>query len=995
VEGERVQFRVLGRVEADHDGEPVPLGRRRERCLFGVLLLDAGVSIPADRLARLLWDDQPTATARAALNTHVSRLRNRLDPHHDGSLGIRLVSRNGGYLAEVDPQTIDATRFRSMVEQARTVAEPVERSARLRDALALWRGPVLADEASARLRERIGSELTELRMVATELMVEAELAGGRHRELIGELFALTAEHPHRERLAGQLMLALYRSDRYADALAAYQGLSDRLAEGLGVVPGRSVSTLHTAMLRRDIPLGAYLGAGAARPLSDAVAGRLPAAAPGDLPTTAPGDLPAGAPGELPPRPPQEPRAPVPRQLPAAPPWFTGRASELSVLTKSLAVYIGGETVPILAIGGAGGVGKTWLALRWAYQNLDRFPDGQLYVNLRGFDPSGQPTAPATAVRGFLDALGAAPATIPADRDAQFGLYRSLVAGRQMLIVLDNARDTGQIADLLPGSATCTVIVTSRDRLTGLVSRHGADCLSLDVLDEVDSRELLVRRLGIQRLAEEPDAVASLLAGCGGLPLALGIAAARAVMQPVAGLAVIAGELRDATTRLSALDEDGSQASLRAVLSWSYATLTDRQAGVFAALGLAADPDIGLPAAAALAGLPVAEMAAALRALEQRSLLQQHLPGRWRMHDLIRLYAAEQAARDLPEDRRAAAIGRLVGFYLHTAHSASRLLDPHRPPIPVAGPVAGTDPQPLPDETAALAWLDAEHQCLLAIQRHAATWGRHREAWQLAWTLDPLHGRRGHLHDNVVVWRNGLAAARHLGDPDMQAVAHRRIGNAFVRARRFADAVDHLDLALAVAEQSADLSGQAHTRLALAQAFGEQGDDQRALEHATEAGRLYRSVDNPVREANALNTSGWYLARLGRHDEARSHLAAALTLSRRHSFRDTEADTLDSLGYLAHRAGRHADAARHYEQALALFGDLGNTYGEADTLNRLGAVHADLGGNDRARHVWRAAIELYEAQRRTADADRVRRQLRDLDRAPAGTVGAGDAQAEIG
>ncbi|HEY2671665.1 MAG TPA: BTAD domain-containing putative transcriptional regulator, partial [Rugosimonospora sp.] len=972
------------RVEADHDGEPVPLGRRRERCLFGVLLLDAGVSIPADRLARLLWDDQPTATARAALNTHVSRLRNRLDPHHDGSLGIRLVSRNGGYLVEVDPQAIDATRFRSMVERARTVAEPVERSARLREALALWRGPVLADEASPRLRERIGSELTELRMATTELMVDAELAGGHHRELIGELFALTAEHPYRERLAGQLMLALYRSDRYADALAAYQGLSDRLAEGLGVVPGPSVSTLYTAMLRRDIPPGAYPGAGVARPLPDAVAGRLPAPAPARAP----------APGGLPARAAQEPPIRVPRQLPAAPPWFTGRASELSVLTKSLAVYTGGETVPILAIGGAGGVGKTWLALRWAHQNLDRFPDGQLYVNLRGFDPSGQPTAPATAVRGFLDALGAAPATIPADPDAQFGLYRSLVAGRQMLIVLDNARDTGQIADLLPGSATCAVIVTSRDRLTGLVSRHGADCLSLDVLDEVDSRELLVRRLGIQRLAEEPDAVASLLAGCGGLPLALGIAAARAVMQPVAGLAVIAGELRDATTRLSALDEDGSQASLRAVLSWSCATLTDRQAGVFAALGLAADPDIGLPAAAALAGLPAAEVAAALRAMEQRSLLQQHLPGRWRMHDLIRLYAAEQAARDLPEDRRAAAIGRLVGFYLHTAHSASRLLDPHRPPIPVAGPVAGADPQPLPDETAALAWLDAEHQCLLAIQRHAATWGRHREAWQLAWTLDPLHGRRGHLHDNVAVWRAGLVAARHLDDPDMQAVAHRRIGNALVRARRFGDAVDHLGLALAVAEQSGDLSGQAHTRLALAQAFGDQGDDQRALEHATQAGRLYRSVDNPVREANALNTSGWYLARLGRHDEARAHLEAALALSRRHSFRDTEADTLDSLGYLAHRAGRHADAVRHYEQALALFRDLGNTYGEADTLTRLGAVHADLGGHDGARHAWRPAIELYEAQRRAADADRVRRQLRDLDRAPAGMAGAGDARAEV-
>ncbi|WP_203919900.1 AfsR/SARP family transcriptional regulator [Rugosimonospora africana] len=956
-----MQFRVLGRVEADHDGEPVPLGRRRERCLFGVLLLDAGTPIPAERMAALLWDDQPTATARAALNTHMSRLRNRLDPHHDGSLGIRLVSRNGGYLAEVDPQRIDAARFRTMVERARTVADPVERAARLREALALWRGPILADEATPRLRERIGAELTELRMTATELMVDAELAGGRHQDLVGELAALTAEHPYREGLAAQLMLALYRSDRYAEALAAYQGLSERLAEGLGVAPGAQVSKLYTAMLRRDVPPGVHSASQIPR--------RPPARETDRAPSTGPER--------------------VPRQLPAAPPWFTGRADELSTLSKALASPTGGETVPIVAIGGSGGVGKTWLALRWAYQNLHRFPDGQLFVNLHGFDPSMQPTPPATAIRGFLDALGAAPSTIPADPDAQIGLYRSLMAGRRMLIVLDNARDTTQVTDLLPGSATCTVIVSSRDRLTGLVSRHGADCLSLDVLGEAESWDLLARRLGVQRLAEEPDAAAALLAGCGGLPLALGIAAARAATQPASGLAAIAEELRDTTTRLSALDEDDVQASLRAVLSWSCAALTERQAEVFALLGFAADPDISLPAAAALAGLPAAETIGVLRALERRSLVQQHTTGRWRMHDLVRLYAAEQA-QVLPADRRSAAISRLVSFCLHTAFAAGQLLDPHRPPIALADPVAGVDPHPLPDEAAALAWLDAEHGCLLALQQRAGAWGRHREAWQLAWTLDPLHGRRGHLHDNVASWQAGLAAAQHVGDLDMQTLAHRRLGNAFVRADRFGDGTDHLGHALEVAEQAGDPAGQAPTHLALALAFGQQGNDERALEHASQAGRLYRGLDNPVREAIALNMVGWYLTRLGRHDEARTNLRSALALSRRHSFRDTEADTLDSLGYLAYRAGQHADAGEHYEQALTLYRDLGNSYGEADTLERLGTAHAAVGDHARARGSWRSAIELYEAQRRASDAGRLRQRMRDLDAAPVTDVPASGA-----
>ena len=933
-----MEFRLLGRLEAERDGQPVELGRRRERCLLGLLLLEVNRPIPVDRLVALLWDDDAPPTARSSLHTHVSRLRGRLDPDGTGRGGVRLVARDGGYLAEADEHTIDAYRFRVLLRRAQETGPP-DRVDLLRRALALWRGPLLADVASPRLRERVGAELTEQRVLATELMIDAELAAGRHQEVLGELAALTAEVPYRERFVGQFMLALYRSGRHADALAAYRHLRERLAEELGSDPGPELQQLHTALLRRD-PCLAAAGGGAATPAGQ----------------------------------------PVPAQLPAAPGWFTGRLDELAALTKSLTDAAGrGGTVVISAIGGAGGIGKTWLALHWAHQHLDRFPDGQLFVNLRGYDPSGQPVAPATAVRGFLEALGVPAAAVPVDAAAQIGLYRSLLSHRRMLILLDNARDSAQVADLLPGTTTCATIVTSRDRLAGLVTRHSAQPLALDVLDPPQARELLAGRLGEQRLAAEADAATALVTACAGLPLALGIVAARALAQPDLPLATLTAQLRDAATRLDALDDDDPQVSLRAVLSWSCAALSPLQARAFGLLGLAAGPDIGLPAAAALTGMSTVDAAAVLRALEAGSLVQQPVPGRWRMHDLVRLYAAEHA-----DDGAGAAQRRLIDFYLHTAHTAAALVDPHRPPIALDPPVAGGEPDPLPDEPTALAWLDAEHECLLAAQRLAADRGWSAAVWQLAWTLDPLHGRRGHLRDNVSVWQASLVEASRVDDRTVALLAHRRLGNALVRAGQPADAIDHLDQALALAERSGDLAGQAHTHAALAQPWEQQGNDRRALAHATRAVGLYQELGSPAREAMALNLAGWSLIRLGDHEQAEERLVAALALSREHGYREGEADTLDSLGYLADRAGRHDEAAHRYQQALDLHREVGNSYGEAGTLERLGAAQTARGARDEARAAWRRALDMYRAQRRGADANRVQQDLAQLSAAPPAT-----------
>ncbi|WP_433271446.1 BTAD domain-containing putative transcriptional regulator [Actinosynnema sp. CS-041913] len=918
-----VRFRLLGGVEADVDGVPVDLGSAKQRGVLAVLLVEADRLVTMDRLLSCVWGEQVPDRARNSLYTYLSGLRAALS----GAEDVQLVRRSGGYRLTVEEQDVDLHRFRELIGGARAVDD--ERAGELfQEALGLWRGVPLAD-LDTPWADDVRTVLERERLAAELDHVDVALRLDRHAELLPGLADRAQRHPLDERAAGQLMLALYRSGRQADAVEQYRQVRTRLVDELGADPGPRLQELYQRILNADPDLTTPTGTTAVAAVSA-----------------------------------------VPRQLPAPPRLFTGRTDEIAVLTK--AVEAADTTVVISALAGTGGIGKTWLALHWAHHHLDRFPDGQLFVDLHGFSPTGPPTAPEEALRGFLSVLGVAPDRIPTVLDAQAALFRSLVADRRMLIVLDNAATPDQVVPLLPGTPTCTVLVTSRNRLPALIARHGAQPLPLDVLTDSEAHALLVAALGAERVAADEPAIAELIALCGGFPLALGLIAAR--IHPRLTAAEAVAELRE--SGLDALDDDDPTASLPAVLSWSLRHLTEQQRTAFALLGIAPGPDIGLPAATSLTGLPERDTRAVLRALADASLIDPHPGGRYTMHDVVRAYATT-VADTLPEPVRLSSLERVVDFYLHTAHTAHRLMAPYAE-IQLDPPAPGAQPHPLPDQQTVLAWLDTELPHLLAAQHTAAVHRRHHVVYHLAFSLTTYLQRRGHRHDDLAVWRIALDAAEHLPDPTTRIFAHRYLGRAHIRLDQHEEAIAHLHQALALAEHHDDTVRQASSHQDLALAWEQRGDIRQALEHARHALDLFRTLDNPMGEAAALNGVGWFAAQLGDFDTARDHCQAALTLVRRHHAPDGEAATLDSLGFIDHRAGDHRQAIDHYHQALALFRTLGNTYEIADTLDRLGHPHTALGHHDEAREVWREALALYREQDRDTDAERVRKQVDDLD-----------------
>jgi tetratricopeptide (TPR) repeat protein/transcriptional regulator with XRE-family HTH domain len=666
---------------------------------------------------------------------------------------------------------------------------------------------------------------------------------------------------------------------------------------------------------------------------------------------------------------------MPRQLPAAVGCFAGRVGELAALTRMLdrAGAGGPGMVVISAIGGTAGVGKTALALHWAHQVAERFGDGQLYVNLRGFDPSGAPAAPEAAMRGFLDALGVPPERIPPGPEAQAGLYRSLLADRRMLIVLDNARDEQQVRPLLPASPASLVLVTSRSQLGGLAAAEGARLVNLDVLTHGEAVHLLTARLGTARAAAEPAAADQIARLCAHLPLALSVAAARAAARPGFPLAALADELADATGRLDALDAGDPGSSVRAVFSWSYRQLTPDAARMFRLLGIHPGPDISVSAAASLAGISEPEARRLLGGLARAHLIAEHIPGRYASHDLLRAYAAEQAHHTDSQPDRDAATGRVLDHYLHTAAGASRLLYPAMEPVVLAQPRPGAGAGRPADYSQALSWFEAEHQVLLAALSLAAGSGFDTHAWQLPWAMTTFLEIRGHWQEWAVTQRIALAAATRLGDTAAQALSGRLLANACIDLGDHDQARGHLASSLRLYQRLGNRLGEAKVHRSLHLLADRQGRYVDALGHAEQALCLCQAIGDKANEADTLNDVGWCHALLGDYQQARVFCRQAITLSAEADNRWAEGDAWHSLGYAEHHLGNLAEAAACYQRALSLYREAGGRFSEADTLTRLGDTRHAADEQAQAREAWQQALAILENLQHP-DARQVRAKL---------------------
>ena len=664
---------------------------------------------------------------------------------------------------------------------------------------------------------------------------------------------------------------------------------------------------------------------------------------------------------------------VPRQLPGSVRQFVGRDAELAVLTGLL--ECAGRTsaaAVISAIGGTAGVGKTALALHWAHQVAGRFPDGQLYVNLRGYDP-GRPMPAGDALAGFLRALGVAGPDIPDEADERAAAYRSLLAGRRMLVVLDNAREVGQVRPLLPGSPGCATVVTSRDTLAGLVAGDGAVRLEVDVLPLPAAVGLLRGLIGA-RVDEDLTAASALARQCCGLPLALRVAAELAAARPDVPLAGLAAELGDLQQRLDALETGGDErTAVRSVLSWSYQYLSPPAARMFRLLGLHPGPDVTVSRCRQPGRRPPVQARRALGELTRAHLISRHLPGRYACHDLLRAFAAGQTHASDDQAVRRAATGRVLDHYLHTAHAADMLLNPARDQIGLPPHARGVQPQRLRDRGQALQWFRAEHKVLLAALALAADAGFDTHAWKLAWTMVNFFEFLGHWHDWIATQHAAIAATQRLADQAAEARCCRALGYAYARRGGDNDAHVYLTRALSLFRQVNDPVGQARTHQDLSWLLDRQGQPAQALEHDRLALHLYQETDHAPGQANALNAIGWLHAVLGDYRQAVDHCSRALTLHHALGNRRGEAATLDSIGYAHHHLADYAGAITYYRRSLSLFRELADRSNQAEILNHLGDAHHAVGEPRQARDAWQQALDILQ-ELDHPDADQLRVKL---------------------
>ncbi|MFD3827336.1 BTAD domain-containing putative transcriptional regulator [Streptomyces sp. NPDC058625] len=1024
-----LDFGLLGPLVVRRAGAVLDPGRRKQRLLLIRLLLSDGCAVAPETLCEELWSQQPGRTpdgAMASLHAHVSKVRAVLEPSH--LRGRRtfevLVTEPAGYALRVPPESRDTVRFGRAVARASQLLDQgrpgraLEESGR---ALNMWRGAALADAADHLFAAHEAARLEELRQSVREIRTTALLLDGRTTEAVDAAQELTSRHPLRETGWALLLRALYLAGRHPEALQRYTDLRRHLADELGLEPSPPLRALHDGILRHDLPplplpgtakaagsaagtagsrdpirpagpealeeqdetaplgarpVAAAHGATSSEPTADATpSGTTAGASAGSVDPSGANDCPIGDGGG------SEPSLLArPMQLPGDLPVFAGRTAESAWLSAVSGApgRPGPAGAPLVVIGGAPGVGKTTFAVHHAHHIASSFPDGQLFVNLCGFHPHAPAVEPGDALHGFLTALGVPAQGIPEDTAGRSTLFRSLLADRRVLLVLDNARDEQQVRPLLPAGSGCLTLVTSRNQLPGLIATGGAKPLTLALPSQDEAHQTLERRLGAERLAAEPAAAADIIRLCGRLPLALAVVAARAELEPAFPLHTVADDLRHSHGGLDAFTGFDTTTDVRAVFSWSYRSLDEPAARLFRLLALHPGPHISAPAAAGLAGLPLPQARRILAGLTRSCLIEQPLPGRFTLHDLLRGYATELTHTHDADERHRATL-RVLDHYMFTAHEANRLLkQDSEPELGLGSPSPGVTPEDLTTVEQANRWFTAEHRVLSGLLHTAVSQKLDHHITGLAWSLKEYLNRREFWPEAITALTPALKVARRRGDRLEEGRCLRHLGSIHGYLGHQEQALHHLQRATTLFEELDVVGEQARAHYGTACALYLFGRIQEAVASSERGLALSRATGDELWLAECLIELAWLYANLGQLEKSLVYSEEAIVLFQRLDAPWQQAQGWDILGYTLRMLGRYEESVATYRRAMEAFGELGDHRNAVGALMRLGDTRLAMGDREAARAHWVRALAGAERQALPHSAQQVRDRLAALD-----------------